>query len=138
MQLYLRADFLSPAQSSFFLICMGESTGTGYHHRSRQGLNISTNLYPHKGWERFVDDLYPIIKQMYLENFFQHISNLYCNLKFTMKEESSGELAFFDTLLKEKIVIGQYLYGETNQKLVNIAVILIVSQVARKVSFSPC
>ena len=33
-------------------------------------------------------------------NFFHHINNLHQNIKFTMEEESNGELAFLDTLLK--------------------------------------
>ena len=37
---------------------------------------------------------------MHLENFFHHISNLHRNIKFTMEEESNGELVFIDTLLK--------------------------------------
>ena len=38
---------------------------------------------------------------MHLENFFHHINNLHQNIKFAMEEESSGELAFLDTLLKQ-------------------------------------
>ena len=51
-------------------------------------------------WERFVDDVYSIFKRTHLENFFHHINNLHQNIKFTMEEESNGELAFLDTLLK--------------------------------------
>ena len=61
---------------------------------------ISTTLHPPKVWERFVDDVYSILKRTHLENFFQHINNLHQNIKFTMEEESNGELAFLDTLLK--------------------------------------
>ena len=35
-----------------------------------------------------------------MENFFHHINNLHQNIKFTIEEESNGELAFLDTLLK--------------------------------------
>ena len=35
-----------------------------------------------------------------MENFFHHINNFHQNIKFTMEEESNGELAFLDTLLK--------------------------------------
>ena len=56
-------------------------------------------------WERFVDDVYSIVKRTQLENFFHHINNLLQNIKFTMEEESNGELAFLDTLLKRN-------YGE--------------------------
>ena len=37
---------------------------------------------------------------MHLENFFHHINDLHQNITFTMEEESTGELAFLDTLLK--------------------------------------
>ena len=56
---------------------------------------ISTALHPPKVWERFPDDVYSILKRVHLENFFHHIINLYQNIKFTMEEESNGELAFF-------------------------------------------
>ena len=62
---------------------------------------ITTALHPPKVWERFVDDVYSILKRTHLENFFHHINNLHQNIKFTMEEESNGELAFLDTLLKQ-------------------------------------
>ena len=34
-------------------------------------------LHPPKVWERFVDDVYSILKRAHLENFFQHINNLH-------------------------------------------------------------
>ena len=37
---------------------------------------------------------------MQLENFFHHVNNLHQNIKFTMEEESNGELVFLKTLLK--------------------------------------
>ena len=63
-------------------------------------LHPTTALYPPKVWERFVDDVYSILKRTHLENFFHHINNLHQNIRFTMEEESNGELAFLDTLLK--------------------------------------
>ena len=60
----------------------------------------TTALHPPKVWERFVDDVYFILKRTHLENFFHHINNLHKNIKFTMEEESNGEPAFLDTLLK--------------------------------------
>ena len=61
---------------------------------------ITAALHPPKVWERFVDDLYLILERTHLENFFHHINNLDLNIKFTMEEESNGELAFIHTLLK--------------------------------------
>ena len=53
-----------------------------------------------KVWERFVDDVYSILKRAHLKNFFHHINNLHQNIKFTMEEKSNRELAFLHTLLK--------------------------------------
>ena len=36
-----------------------------------------------------------------MENCFYHINNLHQDIKFAMEEESNGELAFLDTLLKQ-------------------------------------
>ena len=62
---------------------------------------ISTALHSLKLWQRFVDDVYSIFKHTHLENFFHHINNRHQNIKFTKEKESNGELAFFDTLLKQ-------------------------------------
>ena len=48
---------------------------------------ITLALHPPKVWERFVDDIYNILRRMYLENFFHHINNLHQNIKVTMEEE---------------------------------------------------
>ena len=61
---------------------------------------ISRVLHPPKVWERLVDDVYSKLKPTYLEKFFHHSNNLHQNINFTMEEESNGELAFLDTLLK--------------------------------------
>ena len=61
---------------------------------------LTMALHPPKVWERFDDDIYSIIKHTYLENFFHHINILHQNIKFSMEEETNGELAFLDTLLK--------------------------------------
>ena len=61
---------------------------------------ITTTLHLPKVWERFVDDVYSILIRTHLENVFRHINNLHQNIKFTIEEESNGELAFLGTLLK--------------------------------------
>ena len=76
------------------------STIAEIYMQAYEGTAITTTLYPPKVWERFVDDVYSVLKRTHLENFFHHINNLYQNIKFTMEEESNGELAFLDTLLK--------------------------------------
>ena len=76
------------------------STIAEIYMQAHERTAISTALHPPKVWERFVDDVYSILKRTHLENVFQHINNLHQNIKFTMEEESNGELAFLDTLLK--------------------------------------
>ena len=75
------------------------STTTKNYMQGYEGAS-TTALHPPKVLEQFFDDVYSILKQTYLENFFHHINNLHQNIKFTMKKESNGELAFLDTLLK--------------------------------------
>ena len=76
------------------------STTAEIYMQAYERTAITTALHPPKVWERFVDDVYSILKRTHLENFFHHINNLHQNIKFTMEEESNGELAFLDTLLK--------------------------------------
>ena len=76
------------------------STTAEIYMRAHESTAISMALHPPKVWERFVDDVYFIVKHTHLENFFHHINNLHQNIKSTMEEESNGELAFLDTLLK--------------------------------------
>ena len=68
--------------------------------QAHESIAISTALRPPKVWEQFVDDVYSILKRTHLENVFHHINNLHQNINFTIEEESNGELALLDTLLK--------------------------------------
>ena len=52
---------------------------------------ITMALHPPKVWERFVDDVYYILKRTHLENFFHHINSLHQNTEFTMEEETNRE-----------------------------------------------
>ena len=61
---------------------------------------ISTALHPLKVWIRFFNKVYFILKPAHLENFFHHTNNLHQIIKFTMQEESNGELLFHGALLK--------------------------------------
>ena len=69
-------------------------------------MNVRYNIYcttRPKVLEQFADDVYSILKCTHLENFFHHISNPHQNIKFALVEESNGELAFLDPLLKRNI-----------------------------------
>ena len=58
---------------------------------------ISTALHLPKVWEQFL--VYSILKHTHLERFFHHIKNFHPKIKFTIEKESTGKLAFLDTLL---------------------------------------
>ena len=75
------------------------SIKTQHYMQAYEHTAISMAPHPPKVWEWFVEDIYSIFKRMHLENFFHHINNFQQNIKFTMQEESDGELAFLDTLL---------------------------------------
>ena len=68
------------------------STTAEIYMQAYERTAITTALYPPKAWERFVDEVYSIFKCMHLENFFHHVKNLHQNIKFTLEEESNGEL----------------------------------------------
>ena len=82
------------------MVGLASSTTAEIYMQAYERTAITTTLYPPKVWERFVDGVYSILQCTHLENFFHHINNLHQNIKFTMEEESNGELAFLDTLLK--------------------------------------
>ena len=81
-------------------MALRSSTTAEIYMQAHESTAISTTLHPPKVWERFVDDVHSIAKRAHLENFFHHINNLHQNIKFAVEEESNGELAFLDTLLK--------------------------------------
>ena len=76
------------------------STTAEIYMHAHERTAISIAIHSPKVWERFVEDIYSILKPMHLENFFHHINNLHQNIQFTIEEESNGKLAFLDTLLK--------------------------------------
>ena len=75
------------------------STTSEIYMQAHEHTGISTALHTPKFWERFVV-VYSIVKHTHLENCFNHINNLHQHIRFTIEEESNGELAFLDTLLK--------------------------------------
>ena len=69
-----------------------------------------------------------------LEKFFHHINNLHQNIKFIMEEESNGELAFLDTLLKQNNGEISYWYIGSLHILTNTSTAaLTTNRVTRKV-----
>ena len=87
------------------------STAAEIYMQSHECSAISTTLHPPKVLRQFLDDVYSTLKHTHLENFFHHINNLHQNITFAMKEESNGELAFLDTLLKRRNISGNICIG---------------------------
>ena len=98
-------------------------------------------LLPPKVWERFADDVHSILKRAHLEIFFLHINNLHQNIKFALEEESNGELAFLDTLLKcnnGKISLSLWYIEILRIPTNTCTAALVTKQVAEKMLFPPC
>ena len=70
--------------------------------QEKESIALDSCLESPKVWERYVDDVFAIIKRDNLENFCTHINSLHKNLKFTTEVEKDGKLAFLDTEVERK------------------------------------
>ena len=61
---------------------------------------LTTTSHPPKVWERYVDDVFSIIRKSNLHDFFQYINSLHLKTKFTMETEENSQLPFLDTLIQ--------------------------------------
>ena len=61
---------------------------------------LTTTSHPPKVWECHVDDVFSIIRNSNLHDFFQHINSLHHKTKFTMETEQNSQLPFLDTLIQ--------------------------------------
>ena len=50
-------------------------------------------------WYRYFDDTFVVIKTEYIDEFTNHINNIYPNIKFTSEGQDNGQLPFLDTLV---------------------------------------
>ena len=68
--------------------------------QAHESTALTTTSNPPKVWERFVDDVFLIIKKSSLEGFFNHVNGLHDQIKFTIEKETDNRLPFLDTLIK--------------------------------------
>ena len=61
---------------------------------------LTTTSHPPKVWERHVNDVFSIIRNSSLHDFFQHINSLHPKTKFTLETEQNSQLLFLDTLIQ--------------------------------------
>ena len=52
---------------------------------------------PPKWWFRYVDDSHVCVKTEHVDEFHSHLNSINTNIKFTIKIESEGSIAFLDT-----------------------------------------
>ena len=64
---------------------------------------LTTTSHLPKVWQRYVDDVFSIIRKSNLHDFFQHINSLQPKTKFNMKTEQNSQLPFLDTLIQRNI-----------------------------------
>lgn len=60
-----------------------------------EALALSTADCTPKVWERHVDDCFLIIKEHYIQEFFDHINNLHPQIKFTIEKENNKTTNLF-------------------------------------------
>ena len=63
------------------------STTAEIYFQAYKQTSTSAVLHPAIVWERFISDVYSILKYIYLEKVFHHINNHHRNIQFTMEEE---------------------------------------------------
>ena len=61
---------------------------------------ITTADHPSKFWERHVDDVFSIVRKIYLQELLEHINNLHPQTQFTKEEENNSSLPFLGTLVQ--------------------------------------
>ena len=61
---------------------------------------LTTTSHPPKVWERHINDVFSIIRNSNLHDFFQDINSLHPKTKFTMETEQNSQLPFLDTLIQ--------------------------------------
>ena len=60
----------------------------------------TTTSHPPKVWEHHIDDVFSIIRNSNLHDFFQHINSLHPKTKFTMETIQNSQLPFLDTFIQ--------------------------------------
>lgn len=68
--------------------------------QAHESTALTTAACPPKVWERHVDDVFLIIKERSLNDFFEHVNNLHEKITFTIEKEKDACLPFLDTLIK--------------------------------------
>ena len=68
--------------------------------QAHESTALTTTSNPPKVWERFIDDVFLIIKKSSLEGFSNHVNGLHDQIKFTIEMETNSRILFLDTLIK--------------------------------------
>ena len=60
---------------------------------------ITNTTYPPKEWDRYVDDVFCIIKKDAVSSFDEELNSIDPHISFTIEHETNAQIAFLDTLI---------------------------------------
>ena len=60
---------------------------------------ITNTANPPKEWDRFVDDVFSIMKKDAVSTFHDKLNSIDPHISFTIEHETDGQIAFLDTLI---------------------------------------
>ena len=80
--------------------CDGRTIVAEIYMLATETTALTTTSHPPKVSECHVDDVFSIIRNSNLHDFFQHIYSLHPKTKFTMETEQNSQLPFLDTLIQ--------------------------------------
>ena len=60
---------------------------------------ITNTANPPKEWDRFVDDIFSILKKDAVSTFHDELNSIDSHISFTIEHETDGQIAFLDTLI---------------------------------------
>ena len=60
---------------------------------------ITNTANPPKEWDRYVDDVFSIMKKDAVSTFHDELNFIDPHISFTIEHETDGQIAFLDTLI---------------------------------------
>ena len=60
---------------------------------------ITNTANPPKEWDRYVDDIFSIMKKDAVSTFHDELNSIDSHISFTIEHETDGQIAFLDALI---------------------------------------
>ena len=90
----------SPVIANVFMIKLEQKALESFEH-------------PPKTWQRFVDDIFTIVKRSQVKNLLPHLNKQHPNISFTVEEEQDNKLPYMDITVHR---IGNKLHTDVYRK----------------------